>query len=114
MYFKPPEGCLWWLPAVENVTECSYLLDCQGIRCVNYGTVDSSSVFIGERCADPIAVQLELVNHNNVVVFRGNFTETSSFQPVLDQEMYTGYMSISRSDTELSVSVSVLYNFQYL
>ena len=107
------EGCLWWLPAVLNLPECSYLLDCQGVQCINYyGTVEKSSVFIGERCADPIAVQLELADHNDVIVFRGNFTESSDFRSVLSQELYTGHVDISRNDTELSVSVSQCYYYR--
>ena len=107
------EGCLWWLPAVLNLPECSYLLDCQGVQCINYyATVEKSSVFIGERCADPIAVQLELADHNDVIVFRGNFTESSDFRSVLSQELYTGHVDISRNDTELSVSVSQCYYYR--
>ena len=101
------EGCLWWLPAIQNLPHCSYLLDCQGVQCINYyETVETSSVFIGERCADPIAVQLELADHDDVIVFRGNFTESSVFRSVLGQGVYTGHVDISRSDTELNFSVS--------
>ena len=107
------EGCLWWLPAVLNLPECSYLLDCQGVQCINYyGTVEKSSVFIGERCADPIAVQLELADHNDVIVFRGNFAESSEFRSVLSQGVYTGHVNISRNDTELSVLVSQCYYYR--
>ena len=106
------EGCLWWLPAVLNLPECSYLLGCLGVQCINYyGTVEKSSVFIGERCADPIAVQLELADHDDVIVFHGNFTESSDFRSVLSQELYTGHVDISRNDTELSVSVSQCYYY---
>ena len=103
--YTPAEGCLWWLPAVENLTKCSYLLDCQGVQCENYySAVETASIFIDTLCADPIPVQLKLEDQDGVVTYQGDFTESRDFQPT--NGMYTGYVFISRNDTELSLSVS--------
>lgn len=66
--------------------------------------METASIFIDTLCADPIPVQLTFKDQDGVVTYQGDFTESRNFQPT--NEMYTGYVFISRNDTELSLSVS--------
>ena len=103
------EGCLWWLPVIEHYLYCSYLLDCQGILCLDHLAVESASISIPERCAETISVDLTLRNKSNDILFQDNFTETAVFDFPTDAGMYEGYLDIQRNDSILRVFVSYIY-----
>ena len=97
------EGCLWWIPAITDKIDCSYLLDCQGIQCQQYyGYIKTASINL-EYCADPITVELDLISIYDDDSFQDNFTQSETF---LNSNGYNA-ISIERNDMQLMISVSL-------
>lgn len=103
-------GCLQWISATYNVSQCTYLLDCRGIQCYSVRTIQSATISIAEPCSEVISVQLLLEDFSRNTLLQDSFSN-SGVTPFTVQD-YNGYIIMSRNDTTLNVSVR-LYRMKW-